>query len=94
MSSGAEFPYRILPSALEHGVTERDIQYVLLPGNPMTRFYILHDDAEGNGQEMAVGYTERERLIEIAICYRPNETVIFHADSVTLTYKEYYEAEP
>jgi hypothetical protein len=89
-----DFPYKILSSALEHGVTKRDIQYVLYPGNPTTRYYLMHDDEDGNGQEMAVGFTESERCIEIGIGYQQHTTIIFHADSITPAYKKLYKAEP
>lgn len=87
--------YRILDSAYRHGITEQEIHYVLSDMNPTRRSYIMHDDDDGNAQDMFVAHTgTRPWPIEVGMSYRTNENVVFHADKVTLEFEELYEAEP
>ena len=87
--------YRILDSAYKHGITEQEIHYVLSDQNPTRRSYIMHDDDDGNAQDMFVSHTgTRPWPIEVGVSYRPDENVVFHADKVTPAFEELYEAEP
>jgi hypothetical protein len=86
--------YRILKSAFRHGITETEIDYVLSDKNPSRRFYEMHDDRAGNAQDMVVGYSgTRPYLIEVSLCYSPNENIVFHAAKITRKYRKLYEAE-
>ncbi len=87
--------YRILKSAYRHGITETEIDYVLSDKNPSRRFYEMHDNEEGNAQDMVVAYSgTRPWPIEVSLCYEPNENIVFHAAKLTPKYKKLYEAEP
>lgn len=87
--------YRILKSAYRHGITEKEIDYALSDKNPSRRFYEIHDDKEGNAQDMAVAYSGmRPYPIEVGLCYKPKENVVFHADKITPKFRKLYEAEP
>jgi len=87
--------FRILESAYKHGITEQEIHYALSDKNPTRRCYELHDDAQGNPQDMYVSYTgTRPWPIEVAVSYRENENIVFHASKATPEYTELYEAEP
>ncbi len=46
--------YRILGSAYKHGITEQEIHHVLSEKNPTRRCYEMHDDENGNAQDMYV----------------------------------------
>lgn len=87
--------YRILKSAYKHGITEQEIDDVLSNKNPTRRIYEMHDDAQGNAQDMYVAYTGTKPWpVEVAVSYRLNENVVFHAHRLTTEYKALYEAEP
>lgn len=87
--------YRILSSAYKHGITKQEIDYVLSDKNPTRRFYEMHDDEDGNAQDMCVAHTgTRPWAIEVGLCYRSNENLVFHASKVSSEYKAPYEAEP
>ncbi len=87
--------YRILGSAYEHGITEYEIACVLSEKNPTRRSYDMHDDGDGNGQDMFVAHTgTRPWPIEVGVCYRKHENVVFHARKVTPEFARLYEAEP
>lgn len=86
--------YRILPSALKHGVSESEIDFVLSSNNPTLRCYELHDDRDGNAQDMFVGFTDsRPWPIEIALSYRDDEIVVFHASKISASNRKLYESE-
>lgn len=87
--------YRILQSALKHGIDEPEIDFVLRNNNPTRRCYELHEDRYGNAQDMFVGYVEsRPWPIEVALAYRDDETVVFHARKVSPAFRTLYESEP
>lgn len=86
---------RIVESAYKHGITEAEILYVLDENNPTRRAYVMHDDAEGNAQDMFVAHSgTRPWAIEVGVSYRPNENIVFHAARLTPKFKKLYEAEP
>ena len=87
--------YKILDSALKHGITELEIDEVLREQNLTRRSYELPDDGQGNARDMCVAYVgTRPWPIEIGICYGPTEDVVFHASRITPRFRELYEAEP
>ncbi len=89
-----EESYRILDSAHKHGITEQEIHYALSDNNPTRRSYILHDDEDGNAQDMYVFHTgTRPWAIEVGVSYRPSENVVFQAAKVTPEFAILYEAE-
>jgi hypothetical protein len=86
--------YRILESALKHGITEEEIHYVLSDKNPTRRAYEMHDDEEGNAQDMFVAHTgTRPWPVEVGISYCQDENVVFHANKVTPEFEKLYKAE-
>ena len=89
-----EDDYRVLESASKHGITEPEIHSVLSDNNPTRRAYLLHDDEDGNAQDMYVAHTgTRPWAIEVGVSYRPGENVVFHAAKVTPEFAILYEAE-
>jgi hypothetical protein len=86
---------RILESAYKHGITEQEILFVLDDKNPTRRSYIMHDDDDGNAQDMFVAHTgTRPWPIEVGISYRVDESIVFHASKLTPEYQNMYETEP
>jgi hypothetical protein len=81
---------RILKSALKHGITELQIRQVL-SDRYTTKQYPIHDDSHGNPQEMLVGYTQSNVLLEIAVRYGSDFNDIFHSNKVSAKYKKLYE---
>ncbi len=81
---------RILKSALKHGVLESQIREVLAD-HRHTKPFELHDDVDGNPQEMLVGYTQSNVQSEIAVRYSEESDDVFHAARVTAKYKRLYE---
>ncbi|MBY0549269.1 MAG: hypothetical protein K2W95_18485 [Candidatus Obscuribacterales bacterium] len=87
--------YRILDSARKHGITDQEIDYVLSDKNPTQRAYEMHDDDDGNAQDMFVAHTgTRPWPIEVGLSYRAKENIVFHANKVTPEYEKLYKAEP
>jgi hypothetical protein len=86
---------RILDSAYKHGIRKEEILLLLDERNETLRSYPLHEDQDGNPQEMLVGHTgTRSWPIEIGVCYRATEPVVFHAAKLTPEFRKLYEAEP
>ncbi len=86
--------YRILDSAYKHGITEEEIDYVLSDENPTRRWYEMHDDENGNPQEMFVAHTgTRPWPIEVGIAYLFNEDLVFHASKISTIYRFLYKSE-
>lgn len=86
--------YRILGSAYKQGITEQEIHHVLSEKNPTRRCYEMHDDENGNAQDMYVGCTgTRPWPIEVGISYSADENIVFHASKVTPQYEKLYKAE-
>jgi hypothetical protein len=80
---------RIL-SALKHEITEQQIREVLAD-QCSTKAFELHEDSEGDPQEMLVGYTQTNVLIEIAVKYTDERDQVFHANRVSAEYRKLYE---
>lgn len=87
--------YRILDSAYKHGITEREIDNVLSDKNRTQRCYEMHDDENGNPQDMFVAHTgTRPWPIEVGVAYLPDEDLVFHASKVSTVYRFLYKSEP
>lgn len=87
--------YRILISAYKHGITEQEIDLVLSIDNPTRRIYEMHDDKDGNPQDMYIACTgTRPWPIEVGVSYREHENIIFHANKLTSRFEKLYEDEP
>jgi len=87
-------PYKVRVSAYKHGISQAEIAYVLSAANPTRRTYELHDDKEGNAQDMFVAHTgTRPWAIEVGVSYRENVDVIFHASRVSKKFEKLYEGE-
>ena len=55
--------------ALKRNISEDQSREVLANKFGCTKWFDFHDDADGNTQEMAVGFDAEGRLIEIGITY-------------------------
>ncbi len=63
--------------------------------NPTRRSYEMHDDEDGNAQDMYVAHTgARPWAIEVGVSYHQHENIVFHASKVTPAFRKLYEAEP
>lgn len=74
-------------SAFQHGVTKDQMEEVLVNQWGMTRWFKIHDDHNGNSQDMAIGFDAEGVLIEVGITYVDNDEFIFHADEATTTWE-------
>ena len=81
---------RIRDSAFKHGITELQIGEVLAD-KYTTKPFELHDDENSNPQEMLVGYTQSNVLLEIGVRYMDEWDEVFHANRVTAEYRALYE---
>jgi hypothetical protein len=57
-------------SSFDHGATKEQMQTVLADRWHMTKWFKIHDDANGNSQDMAVGFDTEGSLIELGISYK------------------------
>ncbi len=86
--------FRILDSALKHGISREEIMIVLSDENPTQRCYVMHCDEMGNPQDMYVAHTAtRPWPIEVAVVYLPYEDLVFHASKVSTVYRFLYKSE-
>jgi hypothetical protein len=77
-------------NAFEHGITKTQIQDVLANRWGMTKWFPMHDDEDGNSQDMVVGFDAEGAGIEIGLTYQDNYDVVFHADKVTASWQMKY----
>ncbi len=75
-------------TAFKWGCTKEQIEQVL--ADLASRPFELHDDEHGNPQEMIVGYTQAEVLLEIGIAYLEDDDSVFHAKKASAEYKQMY----
>ena len=80
----------IRKSALKHGINPRQMRQVLAD-TETTQFFPIHEDAAGNPQEMAVGFTQNEVLLEIGVTYGPDMDYVFHAKRAGALYRKIFE---
>ncbi len=81
---------RFRQSAFEHGITEGQITEVISNRWGMTKWFKIHDDAEGNSQDMAVGFDAEGMMIEVGMAYIDDDEVVFHADNMTPAWASSY----
>jgi hypothetical protein len=79
----------IKASALKRGYTKNDVEQVL--AERTSRFFPIHEDDEGNPQDMVVGYNQSGVLLEIGITYLDNTDSVFHVNKATNIYKALYK---
>ncbi len=80
---------KILSSALKHGITEKEILSLSAYDKARARFEI-HEDENGNPQEMIVGFSQNGKLLEIAVKYTAANDVIFHASKASFKYRRLF----
>ena len=84
---------RFRDSAFDHGITKEQIEDVLVNKYSLTKWFEIHDDDEGNAQDMVVGFdSEGIYLIEIGITYLEEDEVVFHAMKATKPFRNKYSA--
>ena len=81
---------RFRESAFDHGITEDQIREVIANKWGMTKWFPIHDDSDGNSQDMAVGFDAEGADIEIGISYIEDDDMVFHADNVTPNWQVEY----
>jgi len=71
---------RFFESAFKHNLTEDQIRQAL--ADPLRVYEDLPDDDEGNSQDLTIGKTHAEVILEIGVKYKHNEDedCVFHAD--------------
>jgi hypothetical protein len=87
-------PLRILKSAFKHGISEYEILSALSDTNVTKSSFVMDDDGDGNPQDMFVAFPDNQPYaIEVGICYKIDEDVVFHADKLTKFFAKLYERE-
>jgi hypothetical protein len=81
---------RFRSSAFDHGITRNQIEEVLASIWGMTKWFAIHDDEDGNSQDMAVGFDADGNGLEIGISYIDDDEVIFHADTMAPAWQSEY----
>ncbi len=81
---------RFRASAFQHGITKDQMEEVLASQWGMTRWFKIHDDHDGNSQDMVIGFDAEGVLIEVGLTYIDDDEFIFHADSATSSWKDKY----
>ncbi|MBI5173505.1 MAG: hypothetical protein HY986_11515 [Candidatus Melainabacteria bacterium] len=82
---------RFFDSAFKHGLTEAQIEQAL--ADPLRIYEELEDDEEGNPQDMTIGKTHAEVILEVGVKYKPAEECVFHADEANAQRKDRYNKE-
>lgn len=77
-------------SAFDHKITKDQIEEVLANKWELTKWFPIHDDANGNSQDMVVGFDNEGTSIEIGLSYIDDDEVVFHADKVTTAWQTEY----
>lgn len=79
---------RFFESAFRHRITENQIRQAL--SDPLRIYEDLDDDNDGYPQDMTIGQTHAEVLLEVGIKYRDDEDCVFHADQANAKRKDAY----
>lgn len=77
-------------SAFDHDITQDQIEEVLANKWGMTKWFPIHDDEDGNSQDMAVGFDAEGNGLEVGLSYIEDDEVVFHADNMTLSWQTEY----
>lgn len=80
---------KILPSAFRRGITEKEILTLIANDSSCARVEI-HEDQNGNPQEMLVGFTQNGKLLEVAVKYTSTQDVIFHANKASFKFRRLF----
>lgn len=75
-------------SAFKHKITEELIRQAL--ADPLRIYEDLPDDNDGNPQDITIGKTHAEVILEICVKYRGDEDCVFHADEANAKRKDAY----
>jgi hypothetical protein len=77
-------------SAFTHGIATTQIEEVLANRWGMTRWFQIHDDKNGNSQDIVVGFDAEGIALEIGVTYTGSDDVIFHANKLTPSWEVRY----
>lgn len=70
-------------SAFKNKITQVQIEEVLASCWGMSKWFQIHEDEQGNSQDMVVGFDSEGTAIEIGITYVNDDEVVFHANVIT-----------
>ncbi len=79
---------RFFISAFKHGLDEEQIRQSL--ADPFRIYEELPDDDSGNPQDLTIGKTNLEVILEIGVKYKDDEDCVFHADEANAKRKDAY----
>ncbi|MBX9724614.1 MAG: hypothetical protein K2X81_24630 [Candidatus Obscuribacterales bacterium] len=57
----------------------------------MSKWFKIHDDFDGNSQDMVVGFDSKGILLEVGITYLDDDEVVFHADCATSSWQSLFK---
>lgn len=78
-------------SAFDHGLTELQMEQVLLDKWGGTKWFKIHDDDDGNSQDMAVGFDgDGGGPFEIGVTYIDDDEVVFHGNDANAFWQQRY----
>lgn len=80
-------------TAFEHGIQKGRIEEVLANKWGQTKWFEIHEDVQGNSQDMAVGFDAEGNALEIGISYIGDHEWVFHAMAVTPAWRKRYSEE-
>jgi uncharacterized DUF497 family protein len=79
---------RFFESAFKHNLSEEQIRQAL--ADPLRVYEDLPEDNEGNAQDLTIGKTHSEVILEIGVKYGDDEDCVFHADEANAKRKDAY----
>lgn len=79
---------RFFESAFKHNLSKDQILQAL--ADPFKIYEELQDDEEGNPQDLTIGKTCAEVILEVGVKYRDDEDCVFHADEANAKRKDAY----
>ena len=79
------------PSSFDHALTQLQMEQVLADKWGGTKWFRIHDDDDGNSQDMAVGFdAEGGGPFEIGISYIGDDEVVFHGNYANAFWQQMY----
>jgi hypothetical protein len=82
---------RFFDSAFKHALTEAQIEEAL--ADPFRIYEEMEDDGEGNPQDLTIGKTHAEVILEVGVKYKTDEECVFYADEANAKRKDRYNKE-
>ncbi len=79
---------RFFDSAFKHGLSEDQIRQSL--ADPLRLYEELPDDEDGNPQDLTIGKTHAEVVLEVGVKYKDDHDCVFHADEANAKRKDTY----